>query len=74
MSWGVVIAVALALAALSLVRWLRVFVSGFVLASVVLLALHAQSQPAEAALAMGALGGGLALARPLRRMMTGGWL
>lgn len=74
MSWGVVIGLAGLLALLSLVRYVRIFVWGFAVSATVLLILHARQNPAEALPALAVLGGGLGLIRPLRRVVTGGWV
>lgn len=74
MTWGMVAGLAVALALVSLVRYVRVFVWGFAVSLTALLLLHARDNPGEAAMALSALGGGAVMARPLRRWMTGGWI
>lgn len=70
MSWGWIIAgVIVATTALSVLRLFRRLILPFSLAAGVLLALHAQANPGEAALGLAALGGGLGLASPLRRLL-----
>lgn len=69
--WLVIGAVVLS-ALLGLTQHLRRLVLGFVLALVVLLALHFQTNPTEATAALATLTAGLAAARPLRRMVMGG--
>lgn len=73
MSWEWIVLGAIVLVAvLPLIRWLRRLVWAFALAFAAMLILHMQTDPAEATLTLGALGGGLMLARPLRRMVLGG--
>lgn len=73
MSWEWLFLGAIVLVAvLPLIRWLRRLVWAFALAFGVMLILHMQTDPAEATLALGALGGGLMLARPVRRIISGG--
>lgn len=70
MTWPMIlILIVLASTALGLLRLLRRLVWPFALASGVLLALHFQTDPAQAATGMAALGGGLGLSRPLGRML-----
>ncbi|WP_137699800.1 hypothetical protein [Marimonas lutisalis] len=72
LAWAIVgIVVLLALIAAS--RLLRRLVLAFAIAAVGLLLLHMQTAPGEALVALGAMGGGVVLARPLRRMLWGGF-
>jgi len=60
-------------ALVSTTRILRRFLLAFVVAAGGLLLLHFQTNPGEAGAALAAMGGGVALASPLRRIVTGGW-
>ncbi|MDR9428531.1 MAG: hypothetical protein RI538_03780 [Salibaculum sp.] len=71
--WIIVGAVVL-FALVSVTHILRRFLFAFVVAAGGLLLLHFQANPAEAGAALAAMGGGVALASPLRRIVTGGWL
>jgi hypothetical protein len=72
-SWEwLVLGAILLVAVLPLIKWLRRLVWAFALAFGMMLILHMQTNPAEATAALGALGGGLMLARPVRRMVLGG--
>ncbi|PWG17285.1 hypothetical protein [Salibaculum griseiflavum] len=71
--WIIVGAVVL-FALVSVTRILRRFLFAFVFAAAGLLLLHFQTNPAEAGAALAAMGGGVVLAGPLRRFVTGGWL
>lgn len=57
--------------AASLSRMVARLVWAFALAAGVLLALHFRASPAEAMAGFAALGGGLVLQRPMRRMLVG---
>lgn len=73
MSWEwLVIGAIVLVAMLPLLKWLRRLVMAFALAFGALLVLHMQTNPAEATVALSALGGGMMLARPLRRFVLGG--
>ena len=75
MSWvWIVTGIVVLSAALAASGLLRRLVWAFALAVVALLVLHMQTNPAEGAAALAALGGGLALARTARRVVTGGIL
>ena len=65
----VVVAVIVLSSLLAVTRLLRRLVLGFAAAFAVLLALHFQTNPAEAATAGAALGGGLLMASPLRGLL-----
>lgn len=71
--WIIVGAVVL-FALVSVTRILRRFLFAFVLAAGGLLLLHFQTDPAEAGAALAAMGGGVVIAGPLRRIVTGGWV
>ncbi len=75
MEWpGIIAGIVVLLAFLAVTRVLRRLVFAFALAAGALLLLHMQEAPGEAGAALAAMGGGLMLARPVRRMLTGGWL
>lgn len=57
---------------LPLVKWVRRLLFAFMIAFIGMLLIHMQYNPGEATLALGAMGGGLMIARPLRRMILGG--
>lgn len=74
MSWLWIVAwVILLVVAASLSRMLARLIWAFALAAGVLLALHFHEDPGEATAGLAALGGGLLLIRPVRRLMTGGF-
>jgi len=62
------------LTVLSVVRWLRRLIFPFVLAFGVGCALWFRTDPVEAMAALGVLGGGVVLLRPIRRAMFGRFL
>lgn len=75
MTWPIAIAAAVVLVALlAVTRVLRRLLFAFAVAAAGLLLLHFQTNPAEAGAALAAMGGGIAFAGPLRRVVTGGWL
>lgn len=57
---------------LPMIKWLRRLVWAFSIAFGAMLLVHMQHNPGEATLALGALGGGFMLARPVRRAVFGG--
>lgn len=72
MTWlWVIIAVVVGTAVLGAIRHIRLFFFAFFLAAAVLLALHMQTNPAEGASALAALGGGFALRGRVRRLLGG---
>lgn len=73
MIWGIV-AVVVMLALVGATRLLRRLAGAFGLAATGLLLLHMQTAPGEALAALAVMAGGFALARPVRRMVTGGLL
>jgi hypothetical protein len=68
LGWAIVAVIVLT-AFLAVTRLLRRLLWTFVLTSIALLALHYQSNPAEAATAGAALGGTLLAAGPLRALL-----
>lgn len=64
----------LIVAILPMIKWLRRLLWAFSVAFVGLMLIHMQHNPGEATLALGAMGGGLMFARPVRRMVLGGLL
>ena len=64
----------LIVALLPMIRWLRRLLWAFTIAFVGMMLIHMQHNPGEATLALGAMGGGLMFARPIRRMVLGGML
>lgn len=73
MSWSLIIAgIIVLMALLAVTRILRRAFFAFFLAATVLLLLHWQNDPAEAGLALAAMGGGSVFAGPLRRMLFRG--
>ena len=67
---GAVLIVAL----LPMIKWVRRLLWAFTIAFVGMMLVHMQHNPGEATLALGAMGGGLMFARPIRRMVLGGLL
>ncbi|AKS45661.1 hypothetical protein SAMN05444287_0759 [Octadecabacter temperatus] len=67
---GAVLIVAL----LPMIKWVRRLLWAFTIAFVGMMLIHMQHNPGEATLALGAMGGGLMFARPIRRMVLGGML
>lgn len=59
-------------AILPMIKWLRRLLWAFTIAFVAMLMVHMQHNPGEATLALGAMGGGLMVARPIRRLVLGG--
>lgn len=57
---------------LPMIKWLRRLLWAFSIAFIGMMLIHMQHNPGEATLALGAMGGGLMIARPVRRMMLGG--
>lgn len=57
---------------LPMIKWLRRLLWSFSIAFVALMLIHMQHNPGEATLALGAMGGGMMFARPVRRMVFGG--
>ena len=73
MTWPLAIAAVIALMALlAVTKLIRRLVFAFALAACGLLVLHMQSHPGEALAALGAMWGGVIVARPLRRVIWGG--
>ena len=72
LAWAIVGVVVL-LALLGASRVLRRLVFAFGLAATGLLLLHMQTAPGEALAALGVMGGGVMLARPVRRLLWGGF-
>jgi len=64
----------LIVAILPMIKWLRRLLWAFSVAFVALMLIHMQQNPGEATLALGALGGGLMFARPVRRMVFAGMM
>ena len=67
---GAVLIVAL----LPMIKWVRRLLWAFTIAFVGMMLIHMQHNPGEATLVLGAMGGGLMFARPIRRMVLGGML
>ena len=67
---GAVLVVAL----LPMIKWVRRLLWAFTIAFVGMMLIHMQHNPGEATLVLGAMGGGLMFARPIRRMVLGGML
>jgi hypothetical protein len=59
---------------LPMIKILRRMLWAFSLAFVAMMLIHMQHNPGEATLALGAMGGRLMFARPIRRMVLGGML
>lgn len=59
---------------LPMIKWLRRLLWAFSIAFVALMLVHMQHNPGEATLALGALGGGFLMRRPVRRAVFGGLL
>lgn len=57
-----------------MMKWLRRLLWAFSFAFVAMMLVHMQQNPSEATLALGALGGGILLRRPVRRAVFGGML
>jgi len=57
---------------LPMIKWLRRLLWAFSVAFVAMLLIHMQHNPAEATLALGMMGSGLMVARPIRRAVLGG--
>ena len=75
MSWVWIIAGAVVLLGFfAMIRWVRLFFFAFAIAATGLLLVHFQTNPGEASAALAAMGGGLAVLRPLRRVLLGGFL
>ncbi len=62
----------LIVALLPMFKWLRRLLWAFSIAFVGMMLIHMQHNPGEATVALGAMGGGLMFARPIRRMVLGG--
>lgn len=58
---------------LPMIKWLRRLLWAFSIAFFAMLMIHMQHNPGEATLALGVMGGGLAAARPVRRMLFSGF-
>ncbi|MCW1951534.1 MAG: hypothetical protein KIH44_009240 [Octadecabacter sp.] len=71
--WLILGAVLIA-ALLPMIKWVRRLLWAFTIAFVGMMLIHMQHNPGEATLALGAMGGGLMFARPIRRMVLGGML
>lgn len=71
--WVILGAIVLA-SILPMIKWLRRLFWAFSIAFVGMMLIHMQHNPGEATLALGAMGGGLMFARPVRRMVLGGLL
>ncbi|PVA07015.1 hypothetical protein [Thalassorhabdomicrobium marinisediminis] len=71
--WLIVAAIVL-VAVLPIIKWLRRLLWAFSIAFFAMMIVHMQHNPGEATLALGAMGGGLLLARPVRRLVLGGML
>lgn len=67
---GAIVIVAL----MPMIKWLRRLLWAFSIAFVGMMLIHMQHNPGEATLALGAMGGGLMFARPIRRAVFGGML
>jgi len=61
-------------AVLPMIRWVKRLLWAFTVAFVALMLVHLQHNPGEATLALGAMGSGLLLRRPIRRAVFGGLL
>ena len=59
---------------LPMIKWLRRLLWAFTVAFVAMMLIHMQHNPAEATLALGAMGGGFLFRRPVRRAVFGGLL
>jgi len=70
----IILGAVLIVAVLPMLKWIRRFLWAFTIAFVGMMLIHMQHNPGEATLALGVMGGGLAFARPLRRMILGGFL
>lgn len=57
---------------LPMIKWLRRLVWAFTIAFVALMLIHMQHNPGEATLALGTMGAGTLLRRPIRRAVFGG--
>ncbi|MCF2904350.1 hypothetical protein L0666_05075 [Octadecabacter sp. CECT 8868] len=57
---------------LPMIKWLRRLLWAFMIPFVGMLLVHMQHNPGEATLALGAMGGGLMFARPIRRLVFAG--
>jgi uncharacterized membrane protein YoaK (UPF0700 family) len=71
--WLVLCAI-LIIALLPTLRWLRRLMWAFSVIFVGIMLIHMQYDAVEAMLALGAIGGGLIIARPIRRILLGGML
>lgn len=71
--WLILGAVIIA-AILPMVKWLRRLLWAFSIAFVALMLIHMQHDPGEATLVLGAMGGGLMFARPIRRLVFAGMM
>ncbi|SLN19877.1 hypothetical protein [Pseudooctadecabacter jejudonensis] len=75
MTWEwVVLGAIIVVSVLPLIKWLRRLVWAFCVAFVGMMLIHMQHNPGEATLALGAMGSGLMVARPVRRIVLGGLL
>lgn len=71
MNWvWIIAAVVVLISAMSIARHIRRGLIFFAIAFAGLMLLHFQSHPGEAMLGLGSLGGGLAMMRPLRRIVA----
>ncbi|SDO43974.1 hypothetical protein SAMN05216196_105310 [Lutimaribacter pacificus] len=73
LGWAVV-AIVVLMALVAVTRLIRRLVLGFAVAAAALLMLHYQHDPAAAGTALAALGGGVALAGPLRGLILRAFL
>ncbi|MDE0967987.1 MAG: hypothetical protein OSA51_01125 [Octadecabacter sp.] len=64
----------LIIALLPTIRWLRRLLWAFSIAFIGVMLIHMQYNSVEAILALGAMSGGLIMARPVRRIVFGGLL
>ncbi|MFT5744230.1 MAG: hypothetical protein ACI86S_002311 [Paracoccaceae bacterium] len=75
MSWAYIIAAAVVFTGLlAVTKMLRRMLYAFAIAATGLLLMHMQTDPTEGAVALAAMGGGLGLVLPLRRMVMRGFL
>ncbi|HCP80440.1 MAG TPA: hypothetical protein DIT67_02195 [Octadecabacter sp.] len=70
----IILGAVLIVALLPMIKWVRRLLWAFSIAFVGMMLIHMQHNPGEATLALGAMGGGLMFARPIRRMVLGGML
>jgi len=70
----IILGAVLIVALLPMIKWVRRLLWAFTIAFVGMMLIHMQHNPGEATLALGAMGGGLMFARPIRRMVLGGML